>query len=153
MKIRILSVGNKPPQWVSESLTAYTSRIERQCSLEWIEIKSETKFDSIYQKKKEEGNKLLNHTKDTYLIALEESGILYSSKEFSEKMSNWIENFSSITFIIGGADGLDSSVVNKSSSTLSLSRMTLPHHLVKIFLAEQLYRSFLILNNHPYHRE
>ena len=75
------------------------------------------------------------------------------ARNVAEKMSNWIENFSSITFIIGGADGLDSSLVNKSSSTLSLSRMTLPHHLVKIFLAEQLYRSFSILNNHPYHRE
>lgn len=153
MKIKIISIGNKPPQWVSESITTYTTRIERQCSLEWIEIKSETKFNSISQKKKQEASKLLNYTRDTYLITLEENGALYSSKEFSEKMSNWIESFSLITFIIGGADGLDSSITNKSSTSLSLSRMTLPHHLVKIFLAEQLYRSFSILNNHPYHRE
>jgi len=153
VKIRIVSVGNKPPKWVSESLAAYTSRIKHQCSLEWIEIKSETKFDSITQKKKQEASKLLNYTKDTYLIALDESGHHYSSKEFSEKISSWVESFSSITFIIGGADGLDSSVTTLSSANLSLSHMTLPHHLVKIFLAEQIYRSLSILNNHPYHRE
>ena len=153
MKIRIVSVGNKPPKWVSESLTAYTTRIKHQCSLEWIEIKSETKFDSIVQKKKQEASKLLNYTKDTYLIALDENGHQYSSKEFSEKISSWIENFPSITFVIGGADGLDSSITNLSSANLSLSQMTLPHHLVKIFLAEQIYRSLLIINNHPYHRE
>ena len=153
MKIRIVSVGNKPPKWVSESLTAYTTRIKHQCSLEWIEIKSETKFDSIVQKKKQEASKLLNYTKDTYLIALNEDGDQYSSKKFSEKILNWMENFPSITFIIGGADGLDSSITNLSSFNLSLSKMTLPHHLVKIFLAEQIYRSLSILNNHPYHRE
>ena len=153
MKIRIVSVGNKPPKWVSESLTTYTTRITHQCSLEWVEIKSETKFDSITQKKKQEASKLLNYTKGTYLIALDENGHHYSSKEFSEKISSWIENFSSITFVIGGADGLDSSVTNSSSATLSLSYMTLPHHLVKIFLAEQIYRSLSMLNNHPYHRE
>jgi|TARA_B110000967_G_scaffold141265_1_gene144388 23S rRNA (pseudouridine1915-N3)-methyltransferase len=153
VKIRIVSVGNKPPKWVSESLTDYTTRIKHQCSLEWVEIKSETKFDSITQKKKQEASKLLNYTKNTHLIALDENGQHYSSKEFSEKISNWIENFPSITFFIGGADGLDSSITNLSSANLSLSQMTLPHHLVKIFLAEQIYRSLSILNNHPYHRE
>jgi len=121
--------------------------------VEWIEIKPEKKFDSIAQKKKQEASNLLNYTNDTYLIALDENGHNYSSKEFSEKILSWIENFPSITFVIGGADGLDSSVTNSSSATLSLSRMTLPHHLVKIFLAEQIYRSLLIINNHPYHRE
>ena len=153
MKIRIVSVGNKPPKWVSEALETYKTRIQNQCSFEWIEIKPETKFDSISQKKKHEANKLLTYMNDTYLIALDESGHHYSSKEFSEKISNWIENFPSITFFIGGADGLDSSITNLSSANLSLSQMTLPHHLVKIFLAEQIYRSLSILNNHPYHRE
>jgi len=153
VKIRIVSVGNKPPKWVSESLSAYTRRIKHQCSLEWVEIKPEIKFDSIAQKKKQEASKILNYTKDTYLIALDENAHHYSSKEFSEKISSWIENFSSITFVIGGADGLDSSITNSSSTKLSLSHMTLPHHLVKIFLVEQIYRSLSILNNHPYHRE
>ncbi len=131
----------------------YTTKIKHQWSVEWIEIKPEKKFDSIAQKKKQEASNLLNYTNDTYLIALDENGHNYSSKEFSEKILSWIENFPSITFVIGGADGLDSSVTNSSSATLSLSRMTLPHHLVKIFLAEQIYRSLLIINNHPYHRE
>ncbi|MDC0422931.1 23S rRNA (pseudouridine(1915)-N(3))-methyltransferase RlmH [Methylophilaceae bacterium] len=153
MKIKIVSIGNKPPKWISQSLIDYTSRMKHHCSLEWVEIKSETKFDSIVQKKKQEANKILHHTKNTYLITLDEDGHHYSSKEFSKKMSSWIENFSSITFVIGGADGLDLSLINSSSANLSLSKMTLPHHLVKIFLAEQIYRSLSILNNHPYHRE
>ena len=153
MKIRIVSIGNKPPKWVSQSLIAYTTRMRHQCSLEWVEIKPETKFDSIIQKKKQEANRILHHTKSTYLVTLDENGHHYSSKEFSEKLSSWVENFSSITFIIGGVDGLDLSLTNSSSANLSLSKMTLPHHLVKIFLAEQIYRSLSILNNHPYHRE
>lgn len=153
MKIRIVSIGNKPPKWVKESLDAYTSRIDYQCALEWIEIKTENKYDSVFKKKKQEASKLNSYFANSFVIALDENGPQYSSVEFSQKISSWMENFSLVTFIIGGADGLDLSVINKSSAILSLSKMTLPHHLVKIFLIEQIYRSLSILNNHPYHRE
>jgi 23S rRNA (pseudouridine1915-N3)-methyltransferase len=153
VKIRIISIGNKAPKWVEESLSSYASRIQHPVSLEWVEIKSEVKFDSVPQKKKQEAQRLRTHLSSTYVVALDENGPQYSSVDFSEKLSSWIDNFPSITFVIGGADGLDPSVINESSAILSLSQMTLPHHLVKIFLVEQIYRSLSILNNHPYHRE
>ena len=102
--------------------------------------------------KQKENLKILKYLKsdDGFHIGMSEDGELLNSKELALLLKSKSEK---ITFIIGGVDGLDLSLTNSSSANLSLSKMTLPHHLVKIFLAEQIYRSLSILNNHPYHRE
>ena len=84
---------------------------------------------------------------------MDENGQLFNSKEFTSKMTGWIQNYPCLTFIIGSADGLHQALLDEADFIFSLSRMTFPHQLVKLFLSEQLYRCSAILNNHPYHRE
>ena len=105
--------------------------------------------------KEREGELLLNACKGyEKLIALDESGKPLSSREFAQTISNWQQQgASSFAFIIGGADGLSDEVLKKSHLVWSLGRVTWPHMLVRALLAEQLYRAWSLLNNHPYHRD
>ena len=124
-----------------------------QFNISSINIKPEKNYDSIDKKKKIEAEKIASHISGSFVVALDEKGKLYDSKEFAYKISWWKQNFSCLTFIIGGADGLDNSMLDKADAILSFSKMTFPHQLIKLFLYEQLYRSSAILTNHPYHRE
>jgi len=153
LKIKIISIGNNPPKWVQEILTKYISRFDDHFKFELIEIKSEKKFKSVEQKKIQETLKIFKFIDTDFIVSLDENGASCSSKDFSKKLSNWMQNFPKVTFIIGGADGLDKRIIEKSNWVWSLSDLTLPHNLVKVILMEQLYRASTILNNHPYHRE
>ena len=153
MKIKIISIGNNPPKWIQDILVEYTSRLDNCFKIEFIEIKSEKNFKSVEQKKLQEAIKILKFIDNDFIISLDENGLSCSSKSISEKLSNWLQNFPKVTFIIGGADGLDKSILANANFIFSLSEMTFPHQLVKLLLSEQLYRSSAILRNHPYHRE
>lgn len=153
MKIKIISIGNNPPKWVQEILIKYISRFDGHFKIELIELKSEKNFKSIEQKKIQETNKIFRFIDNDFIISLDENGSSCSSIDLSKKLSDWLQNFPKVTFIIGGADGLDMKILEKSNWVWSLSDLTLPHNIVKIILIEQLYRASSILNNHPYHRE
>ena len=153
MKIKIISIGNNPPKWVQEILIKYISRFDGHFKIELIELKSEKNFKSIEQKKMQETNKIFKFIDNDFIISLDENGSSCSSIDLSKKLSDWLQNFPKVTFIIGGADGLDMKILEKSNWVWSLSDLTLPHNIVKIILIEQLYRASSILNNHPYHRE
>ena len=153
MKIKIISVGNSPPKWAKDALIKYISRLDDNFKIELIEIKPDKNLKSIEHKKLQEAKKILKYINGSFVVSLDENGSSCSSKKLSEKLSNWMQNFSKVTFIIGGADGLDRTITNNSNWIWSLSKLTLPHNLVKIILIEQLYRASTILNNHPYHRE
>ena len=153
MKIKIISVGNSPPKWAKDALIKYISRFDDNFKIELIEIKPDKNLKSIEHKKLQEAKKILKYINGSFVVSLDENGSSCSSKKLSEKLSNWMQNFSKVTFIIGGADGLDRTITNNSNWIWSLSKLTLPHNLVKIILIEQLYRASTILNNHPYHRE
>jgi 23S rRNA (pseudouridine1915-N3)-methyltransferase len=153
LKIKIISIGNNPPKWAKDILLQYTSRFDDHLRIELIEIKSEKNIKPIKQKKAEEAQKILKLIGKEFIISLDENGSNCSSKSLSKKLSNWMQNFPKITFIIGGADGLDNIIIKNSNWVWSLSNLTLPHNLVKVILVEQLYRASTILNNHPYHRE
>ncbi len=153
MKIKIISIGNNPPKWIQDILVEYTSRLDDCFKIEFIEIKSEKNFKSVEQKKLQEAKKILKFIDNDFIISLDENGLSCSSKSLSEKLSNWLQNFPKVTFIIGGADGLDKKIIEKSNWVWSLSQLTLPHNFVKVLLIEQIYRASTILNNHPYHRE
>ena len=152
-KIKIISVGSKPDKNLKELIGSYSKKISNRFDVDWINIKSEKKFDLISQKKEYEAKKITAFIENFFVIAMDENGQLINSKEFTNKMAGWIQNYPCLTFIIGGADGIDQALINKADFILSLSRMTFPHQLVKLFLSEQLYRCSAILNNHPYHRE
>ena len=153
MKIKIISVGNAPPKWVKDGITKYISMLDDCFKVELIDIKSNKNQKSIEQKKLQEAKKITKFINDDFVISLDESGALCTSKNLSKNLYNWMQNFSKITFIIGGADGLDKEILKNSNWVWSLSKLTFPHNLVKIILLEQLYRGSTILNKHPYHRE
>jgi len=153
LKIKIISIGNKIEKNVDTLIDSYTKKCSHFFHLEWVQLKSEKRFDSVAKKKVLEAEKIIPQIGSSLLVALDEKGEMLTSKNFTFKISQWSQNFSCITFVIGGADGLDKSILKLANVTLSLSNMTLPHQLVKIFIAEQLYRASSILNNHPYHRE
>lgn len=153
LKIKIISIGNKIEKNVDTLIDSYTKKCSHFFHLEWVQLKSEKRFDSVAKKKALEAEKIIPQIGSSFLVALDEKGEMLTSKNFTLKISQWSQNFSCITFVIGGADGLDKSILKLANVTLSLSNMTLPHQLVKIFIAEQLYRASSILNNHPYHRE
>ena len=153
MKIKIISIGNRTPKSIQDILYKYTSRFDNYFKIELLEIKSEKNFQSIEQKKLQEAKKILKLINNDFIVSLDENGCPWSSKDLSENLSKWMQSFPKVTFIIGGADGLDKKIIEDSNLVWSLSKLTLPHNLVKIILVEQLYRASTILNNHPYHRE
>lgn len=153
IKIKIISVGSKADKNLKILIDNYLKKISNQFDVDWINIKAEKKFDSISQKKEYEAKKITTYIENSFVIAMDENGRLFNSKEFTNLMTEWTQNYPSLVFIIGGADGLHQSLLNKANFILSLSRMTFPHQLVKLILSEQLYRCSAILNNHPYHRE
>ena len=153
MKIKIISVGNTSPKWVKDEIVKYISMLDDCFKVELIDIKSNKNQKSIEQKKLQEAKKITKFINDDFIISLDESGALCTSKNLSKNLYNWMQNFSKITFIIGGADGLDKEILKNSNWVWSLSKLTFPHNLVKIILLEQLYRGSTILNKHPYHRE
>jgi 23S rRNA (pseudouridine1915-N3)-methyltransferase len=153
LKIKIISIGNKMPAWINEAFDSYMSKLDRDFTIQLIEIKPEKKFDSIDQKKLSEAEKILSHLDKEFLIVLDEKGVQFTSQELAQKLNHWSEHFKHIAFVIGGADGIHDDVLQKANLTWSLSKSTFPHALVRVLVAEQLYRAHSILENHPYHRE
>ena len=101
-----------------------------------------------------EGTRLLKAVPDSaWLIALDEHGTGWSSTELAGEMQNWLARHPQVMFMIGGADGLAESCRQRANSVWSLSPLTLPHALVRVVLAEQLYRAWTLVQGHPYHRE
>jgi 23S rRNA (pseudouridine1915-N3)-methyltransferase len=153
LKIKIISIGNKMPAWINEAFDSYMSKLDRDFTIQLIEIKPQKKFDSIEQKKLSEAEKILSHVDKEFLIVLDEKGLQFSSQELAQKLKHWSEHFKHITFVIGGADGIHEDILHKANLTWSLSRSTFPHAFVRVLITEQLYRAHSILENHPYHRE
>tara|TARA_B100000029_G_scaffold321765_1_gene314190 strand:- start:206 stop:673 length:468 start_codon:yes stop_codon:yes gene_type:complete len=154
MKIKIISIASKKTEYES-IISDYLRRLPPKITSEHIRIPivKRTKKQSINQIIDIESNKFLERIDDKEtLIVLDQSGRSVSTNEFSNWMQDWLDNSIDPIFGIGGPDGFSESVLNRANKILSLSSMTLPHSLVPVILAEQLYRSWSILNNLPYHR-
>jgi len=141
------------PAWINEAFDSYMSKLDRDFTIQLIEIKPQKKFDSIEQKKLSEAEKILSHVDKEFLIVLDEKGLQFSSQELAQKLKHWSEHFKHIAFVIGGADGIHEDILHKANLTWSLSKSTFPHAFVRVLITEQLYRAHSILENHPYHRE
>ena len=155
MKIRLLAVGTKMPAWVTQGVTEYTKRLPTDCQLEIVEInpgfrgKSASKAKAMAQEA-EAINKALRGNE--HIVTLEVEGKNWSTEELSDNLEHWRSFGQDIAFIVGGADGLDPSITVKARQRWSLSRLTLPHPMVRIMVAEQVYRAWTILQGHPYHK-
>lgn len=155
MLIRILAIGTKMPGWVETGFQEYAKRFTGSCSLELCEIPAEkrTKNSDIPRLIEREGEKLLAAIKPgNQVIALDVKGHAWSTEQLATQVKAWQTSGRHIDLLIGGPDGLSLACLQKAELKWSLSPLTLPHPLVRIVLAEQLYRAVSILQNHPYHR-
>lgn len=144
------------PGWVQDGVANYQKRLPRHIELKFQEISAAQRggSSSADKQKEKEGEQLLKSLREpTHVIALDERGKLWSSKDMARQMEGWMANFPSVSLLIGGADGLSEECKNRADQTWSLSPLTLPHALVRVVLAEQIYRAWTLIQGHPYHRE
>ena len=156
MKFLVVAVGNRMPEWVAAGYAEYAKRMPREARIELAEIKPESRAagKTAGQIKEAEAQRILAALPpDCLRIALDERGAPWTTRQLSDKMAQWMQDGHDVAFIIGGADGLHDSVKHASPQLLALSALTLPHAMVRVLLAEQLYRAHSLLHNHPYHRE
>src|SRR5258706_8246655 len=147
MRITVLAIGHKMPSWIGEGMREYTKRMPPEVRVELVELKPGKDKD-------DEGRKILDALPSgATLLALDERGKSVTTQGLSVMLSGWMQDGSNPAFAIGGADGLSDEVRERASKLISLSALTLPHQLVRVVLAEQLYRAWSILARHPYHRE
>jgi 23S rRNA (pseudouridine1915-N3)-methyltransferase len=155
MKIRILTVTHKSPAWIQEGYNEYAKRLPPTCALEIVEIPAEKRTPNADIKRltEREGTKLLSAIKPNHrVIALHVKGKLWSTDELARKLADWRQDGRNIDLLIGGPEGLSLGCLQKAELAWSLSPLTFPHFLVRLIVAEQIYRAFSILNQHPYHR-
>ena len=158
MKVTIISVGKLKEKYLVEGIKEYSKRLSKYTNLDIIEVNDEHAPENLSNKdieiiKDKEGKKILSKLKDSFVIALVIEGKQLSSIELANKIEE-IKTYhsSNITFIIGGSLGLSNEVIKKAKFKLSFSNMTFPHQLMRLILLEQIYRSFRINKNEPYHK-
>lgn len=159
MKISILCVGKVKEKFYRDAIDEFSKRLSRYCKLEIIEVTDEKTPDQaseaeVKQIKDKEGERLLKNIKDdAYVICLCIEGKQLDSEELSGKIQTLgVQGTSHIYFVIGGSLGLSEDVVSRANYKLSFSKMTFPHQLMRVILLEQIYRSYRIMNNEPYHK-
>jgi 23S rRNA (pseudouridine1915-N3)-methyltransferase len=149
-------VGTRPPAWVREACADYTRRLRSRLKLTLVEIEPGARSAGQSPRKavETEARKLLTALRpDEWVVALDERGTQMSTRELAEWLAARMRDGRDLAFLIGGPDGFAAEVAARSDTSLSLSRLTLPHALARVVLAEQLYRAMTILSHHPYHRE
>lgn len=158
MKLRILSIGHKMPNWVQQGFEEYLKRIQPMISVEMVELppakRSKTPSPAEIDKYKAiEATTILNakHPKER-LWLLEVKGKMLSTEHLSDELSVAMQDGADIALVIGGADGVSPEILQAADFKWSLSELTLPHPLVRIIVIEQLYRAMSLINHHPYHR-
>lgn len=156
--INVICVGKIKESFFRDGILEYSKRLSRFCNLNIIEIPDEKIPEKTNEKietsiKEKEGSNILGHIrKDSYVIGLDLKGKELDSISFSNKLETIIQNYSNITFIIGGSLGLSKEVLDSCDELICFSKMTFPHQLIRIFLLEQVYRAFKISNNETYHK-
>jgi 23S rRNA (pseudouridine1915-N3)-methyltransferase len=146
MRVRILAVGTRMPEWVSTAYEEYTRRLRSAMRIDLEEI-------PVGRAKGHEEQRLLERLGDDYTVALDERGKSLTTLQLAKWLGERQQDGRNLTFVIGGPDGLGPAILMKAGLRWSLSALTFPHAMVRVILAEQLYRAHSVLQNHPYHRE
>lgn len=155
MQIRLISVGTRMPVWVQQGFREYQKRMPRDYDLVLIEIPAgrRTRNSDLDRIVEEEGERIMAALPEkTHAVVLDMAGKAWTTEQLAQAMLRWRENSRHVALMVGGPDGLSSQVKLQAHESWSLSSMTLPHPLVRIVVAEQLYRAWTILVHHPYHR-
>jgi 23S rRNA (pseudouridine1915-N3)-methyltransferase len=155
MKLIVAAVSARPPDWVTAGWAEYAKRMPRELPLDLLEIRPEPRTTG----KTAEAMMALEATRiDSQLpagcrrVALDERGDAPTTRQLAERLAKWMASGDDVAFIIGGPDGLDPRIKNSAHETMRLSSLTLPHALVRVILAEALYRASSVIKGHPYHR-
>lgn len=159
LHINIICIGKIKEIFFKDAIQEYSKRLSKYCTLKILELPDEKVPLKINDKiaglikDKESNNIISNLVKDSYIICLDLKGKQYSSEDFANHINDiTINSKSNITFIIGGTLGISSHILNLADEKICFSKMTFPHQLIRVFLLEQLFRSFKILNGETYHR-
>jgi 23S rRNA (pseudouridine1915-N3)-methyltransferase len=155
MKLKLLAVGTKMPAWVNDGYQEYAKRFPRECQLVLQEIQPAKRGKSGHasQWMEEEGERILAAIpSDHHVVSLDVKGKPWTTEQLAEQMQHWLSDGRDVSLLVGGPDGLAKKCSQRADQKWSLSALTLPHPLVRIVMAEQLYRAWTVLQNHPYHR-
>ena len=155
MRVKLIAIGTKMPKWVTQGYDEYAKRLPRDFSLELVELPMAPrgKNTDIAKAIQKEGDAMLAAIPNgDKVIALEVLGKTWSTEQLAQQTESWRMDGYNISLLVGGPDGLDPRCTARADQAWSLSKLTLPHPMVRILLAEQIYRAWTLMNNHPYHR-
>lgn len=155
MKFHIVAVGNKLPNWVNIAFGEYSKRMPHDMVAQLVEVKPEKRtgaknkaqiLDAECQRIK------TSIPAGCRIIVLDERGVQWTTRQLANRLEKWLQEGQDTAFVIGGADGLHESIKSSAHIQLALSKLTFPHAMARVVLAEQLYRAVSLIKNHPYHR-
>jgi len=155
LTIHLLTVAGRMPDWVEAGYREYAERLGRECqlSLKSLPTSRKSQRQSSAEVIRQDGVRLLAAVPSgSHVVALAETGDHLSSAKFARRLQHWIDSHRDVCLLVGGADGLSTECRQKAKESWSLSALTFPHGLVRVIVAEQIYRACSLLNNHPYHR-
>ena len=155
MQIHLIAVGNRMPQWVTEGYAEFARRMPPECRLNLIEIPAakRTKAADIKRLLAQEGERMLEAVpKNALVLDLDVNGRQWDTAQLAQQLDGWMHEGRDVALLIGGPEGLAPACKARAEASWSLSTLTFPHPLVRIIVAEQLYRATTILKHHPYHK-
>ncbi|MEW5755591.1 MAG: 23S rRNA (pseudouridine(1915)-N(3))-methyltransferase RlmH [Pseudomonadota bacterium] len=155
MQIHLIAVGTRMPDWVTQGYEEFAKRLPPECRLKLVEIPAgkRGKGADLNRLIKEEGERVLAAIpKSARVIALDVQGAAWTTEQLAQQLGDWLQDGRDVALLVGGPDGLAPPCLERAAQRWSLSKLTFPHPLVRIVVAEQLYRAWSILQNHPYHR-
>jgi 23S rRNA (pseudouridine1915-N3)-methyltransferase len=155
VRIKLLSVGRRMPGWIDTGFREYVKRLPSECALELVEIEPghRGKGASTQAARRAEGERMLSCLpKGVKVIALDVRGRSWGTEQLAQQLAGWMADGRDLALLVGGPEGLSEPCVERAEQLWSLSPLTFPHPLVRVILAEQLYRAWSILAGHPYHR-
>ena len=155
MRLRLVAVGTRMPGWVDEGFREYAGRMPRECRLELREVAlaRRSRGADTARAVSAEGGRLLAASEGCLRVCLDVRGAAVDTTGLSRRLAGWLQHGQDVALLVGGPDGLAPECLDAARWRWSLSPLTLPHGLVRVLVAEQLYRAWTVLSGHPYHRE
>lgn len=155
LRLSLIAASNRQPDWVDRGAEEYAKRLRGRCTLEikTVPLARRSAGAPVERALRDEGERMLAAVPPgAHIVALLETGRPWSTKELAAKLEGWTQRGAPVVFLVGGPDGLSPECVSRAAERWSLSNLTLPHGLVRIVVAEAVYRAWSLLENHPYHR-
>ena len=155
MRLGILAVGHRLPDWVAKGCAEYIKRMPRELPLSVVEVKPEPRGSKTREQLLAAEKTRLQAALSGFnrIVVLDERGADLTTVKLAQRLEDWMREGGDTAFIIGGADGIDEDLKQRADAMIRLSSLTLPHAMARLVLCEQLYRAVSVVKNHPYHRE